>query len=156
MQLANSYQMSVLMGFDFGLRRIGVAVGQQITGTASPLMPVKAQEGIPDWQVIGGLMTEWKPVLVLVGEPINMDGSDSAMAARARKFARRVQGRFGARIIMVDERLSSHDVKQRVRQQYGAVDFADHAVDSAVAALLIEQWLHENSVESCLRSFKKQ
>jgi len=148
--------MSVLLGFDFGLRRIGVAVGQHITGTASPLTPIKAQEGIPDWQVIGGLMTEWKPVLVLVGEPINMDGSDSAMAARARKFARRVQGRFGARITMVDERLSSYDVKQRVRQYHGAVDFADHAIDSAVAVLLIEQWLHENSIESYLSNGNKQ
>ena len=111
-----------------------------MTGTASPLKEVTARDGVPDWAVIGKLLEEWKPALVLVGEPANMDGSDSDMARRARKFANRIHGRFGVPIAMVDERLTSFEAKQMVKERYGAQDFGTWAVDSIAAVLIVEHW----------------
>jgi len=132
--------VTTVLGFDYGLRRIGVATGQSVTGTASPLVEIAARDGVPDWVVIGKLLNEWKPSLVLVGEPINMDGSDSDMAKRARKFGNRIHGRFGLPTAMVDERLTSFEAKQIVKERYGAQNFGAWAVDSIAAVLIIERW----------------
>ncbi|OZG75145.1 Holliday junction DNA helicase RuvA [Hahella sp. CCB-MM4] len=132
--------MTTVLGFDFGLKRIGVASGQSITGTASPLSEIPARDGIPDWNIIGNLVAEWTPDMVLVGEPSNMDGTDSDMARRARKFANRIHGRFGVPVTMVDERLTSFEAKQMVRERYGNQDFGKYAVDSIAAVLIIEHW----------------
>ena len=140
--------MTSVLGFDFGLRRIGVAVGQTVTKTGSPLATVKAKEGVPDWEVIAKLLNEWKPDLVLVGEPCNMDGSDSQMTQRARKFGNRIQGRFGMKVVMVDERLTSFEAKGQVTERYGPQDFGEFAVDSMAAVLIVEQWLQQPTVES--------
>jgi len=133
--------MAMVLGFDFGLRRIGVAVGQPLTATASPLAPLAAKEGIPDWSQIAAVLDEWQPGLVVVGEPINMDGSDSELAQRARKFARRLHGRFGLKVEMADERLTSYSVKEEVKAQRGPQDFGKYSVDSEAAVLILEQWL---------------
>ncbi len=132
--------MTTVLGFDFGLKRIGVASGQSITGTASPLPEISARDGVPDWNAVGALISEWSPDLVLVGEPSNMDGTDSDMARRARKFANRIHGRFGVPIAMVDERLTSFEAKQLVKERYGHQDFGRYAVDSIAASLIIEHW----------------
>ncbi|WP_020407061.1 Holliday junction resolvase RuvX [Hahella ganghwensis] len=132
--------MTTVLGFDFGLKRIGVASGQSITGTASPLPEIPARDGIPDWNVIARLIDEWQPARVLVGEPSNMDGTDSDMARRARKFANRIHGRFGVPIVLVDERLTSFEAKQLVKDRYGHQDFGQYAVDSIAAVLIIEHW----------------
>ncbi len=95
--------MSQILAFDFGLARIGVAVGQPITGTATPLATLKAKEGIPDWQIIEKLIMEWHPKLLLVGEPFNMDSSDQQITLKARKFANRLHGRFGLPFEMFDD-----------------------------------------------------
>ena len=136
--------MAHVMGFDYGLRRIGVAIGQTVTGTASPLTPLVAKAGIPDWRVIGSLLSEWQPRLVVVGEPLHMDGSVSDMTLRARKFAQRIHGRFGTKVVMADERLSSFEAKGRVMERCGPQDFGEFAVDSLAALLIVEQWLRED------------
>ncbi|HAW77355.1 MAG TPA: Holliday junction resolvase RuvX, partial [Alteromonas australica] len=79
-----------VLAFDFGTKSIGVAVGQEVTGTASPLAALKARDGIPDWQQIAALYEEWQPHLVVVGLPLNMDGSEQEMTQRAKKFANRL------------------------------------------------------------------
>ena len=84
-----------LMGFDFGTRSIGIATGQEITGTASPLTSLKANDGIPDWSQLEKLLKEWQPDLLVVGLPLNMDGTEQEMTVRARKFGQRLHGRFG-------------------------------------------------------------
>ncbi len=123
------------MGFDFGMSRIGVAVGQTITGSASPLTVLAARDGIPDWQQLGRLLSEWKPARVIVGLPLNMDGSESDMSALAEKFGRKLQGRFGVTVEMVDERLSSREAKTRVDE--------GELLDAAAAAIILETWLSE-------------
>ena len=97
--------IKTLLAFDYGTKNIGVATGQTITSSANSLPPVKAKDGVPDWNRIEKLMADWKPDLVLVGLPLNMDDSESELSTRARKFANRIHGRFGVKIDMMDERL---------------------------------------------------
>ena len=100
-----------VLAFDFGTKSIGVAVGQEVTGTASPLAALKARDGIPDWQQIAALYEEWQPHLVVVGLPLNMDGSEQEMTQRAKKFANRLHGRFKVAVETCDERLTTTDAK---------------------------------------------
>ena len=85
-----------IMGFDYGTKSIGVAIGQELTGTAQPLRSLKANDGIPNWDEIEKLLKEWQPDLLIVGLPLNMDGTDQEITLRARKFGNRLHGRFGS------------------------------------------------------------
>lgn len=122
------------MGFDFGTQRIGVAVGQTVSGTAEALTILGARDGQPRWDEVEALLAEWQPDVLIVGDPINMDGSDSQICLRARKFARRLEGRFGVRTEMIDERLSSFEARD------GAD--SDKAIDDEAARIILESWLH--------------
>jgi putative Holliday junction resolvase len=135
-----------VLSFDFGTKRIGVAIGQTITGTASELPPLKAKDGIPNWQDIENLIKEWQPDLLLVGLPLNMDGTESEMSKRARKFANRLHGRFGKPFEMIDERLTSEEIKYELRDQ-GIHNFGHHSVDGMVAKILFEDWCEQQSLE---------
>lgn len=132
-----------LLGFDYGTRQIGVAVGQTLTGTARPLKELRARDGIPNWEQIAALLSEWQPDALVVGLPLNMDGSPSDMSARAEKFGRRLQGRFQLPVHFIDERLSTFEAKQVLRDtgQRTPVSYRDNPVDSLAAALLLETWL---------------
>jgi putative holliday junction resolvase len=133
-----------VLAFDFGTQRIGVAIGQSITGTASPLAALKANDGIPNWEHIATLIAEWQPHQLLVGLPLNMDGSDSEISTRAKKFANRLHGRFGLPVEMWDERLSSFEARGEMRargsKSYKETDFKDGRVDSLSACLILEGW----------------
>lgn len=134
-------QIKVLLAFDYGTKNIGVASAQTITKTANSLPGLKAKDGIPDWTQIEKLLKEFKPDLVLVGLPLNMDGSESELSTRARKFANRIHGRFGLKVEMVDERLSSFAAKGEVMEQGGSRDYKNNPVDSIAARILLEDWL---------------
>lgn len=129
------------LAFDYGLGRIGCAVGQTLTATGTPLVALKARDGQPDWSVVEQLIREWRPNTLLVGLPLNMDGSESDFCLRARKFARRLHGRFGLQVIMVDERLSTREAKSRsgYRDSY-----RDHPVDDVAAQVILETWLADS------------
>lgn len=131
--------------FDFGLKRIGVAIGNDLLNQARELKPITARDGIPDWQVIEQLLREWKPDLVVVGKPLNMDGTESDMTLRARKFCNRIKGRFNIAVDMMDERLSSVAAKQDIRQEQGYTDFGKHSADGRAACLILESWLAEKT-----------
>lgn len=131
----------LVLGFDYGLRQIGVAVGQGITQQARELCVLKAQEGIPNWQQIENLLKEWQPEVLIVGLPLNMDGTASEMSARAEKFARRLHGRFHLPVYTHDERLSSYEAKgEYLKKGYGR-DYHKNPVDALAAALIVESWL---------------
>ena len=104
-----------VLAFDYGLRNIGVAIGQRLTGTATPLTGLAARDGIPNWAQVQTLLEEWRPQQLLVGLPLNMDASESELSRRARKFANRLHGRFGLTVNLMDERLSSFEVKQQAK-----------------------------------------
>ncbi|MFX4227675.1 MAG: Holliday junction resolvase RuvX [Porticoccaceae bacterium] len=101
-----------LLAFDFGLSQIGLATGNTRTDMASELTVVSAKNGKPNWDEIQEIVREWQPGLCLVGLPINMDGTESELSRHARKFARQIEGRFGLKTVMVDERLSSFEAKE--------------------------------------------
>lgn len=133
-----------VMAFDFGLSRIGVATGNCLIGTTTPLPVLRAKDGVPQWDTLESLVKEWQPDLLVVGEPLNMDGSPSELSARAEKFARRLHGRLGIEVVMVDERLSSFEAKMTSREQGHNGDFRRQPVDSLAAELILQTWLVEN------------
>ncbi len=135
--------MSQILSFDFGLARIGVAVGQEITATATPLNTLKAKEGIPDWSVVEKLIKEWQPKLLLVGEPFNMDTTDQEITLRARKFANRLHGRYGLPVEMFDERLTSASARAEIFEYGGLKKLKKTQIDSVAAALILESWFTE-------------
>ena len=122
----------LVMAFDFGTTKIGIAVGQKITGTATPVAIVKARDGIPQWSVIDQLMEEWQPTVLVVGLPINMDGTESDMSKAAARFSRRLHGRYGIRIELMDERLSTFEAREFENPDQ---------LDAIAAKLILETWL---------------
>lgn len=102
----------LVMAFDFGMSKIGIAIGQAITKTATPIAIIKATDGIPDWSEIERWINEWQPRLFVVGLPLNMDDSSSEMSRLAEKFARKLNGRFHIPFELMDERLTSFEAKQ--------------------------------------------
>lgn len=132
-----------LIAFDYGLKNIGVASGQTLIGTATSLPPLKARDGIPDWTQVGKLLAEWQPDVVVVGLPLNMDGTESDLSTRARKFANRLRGRFGTTVELVDERLSSFAAKGEVMDRGGSRDYGQNPIDSIAARIILETYLTE-------------
>ena len=133
-----------LLAFDYGLKHIGVATGQSVTATATPLSILPAKDGTPDWGEIEKLLKEWQPDVVVVGLPLNMDDSESEMSARARKFAARIHGRFGVKVELVDERLSSFEAKIEDRGMETGEASRDKTIDAVAASLILQSWMNEN------------
>lgn len=139
---------AVILGFDFGLKQIGIAVAQEVTRTATPLEIIKAKDGQPDWNRVQSIIDEWKPSSLVVGLPLNMDGSDSPMAVRAKKFAQRLHGRFGLKVDLHDERLTSFEVKQALKDSEATSNVSrkirKDKIDALAAATILESWLQAN------------
>jgi putative Holliday junction resolvase len=133
------------IAFDYGTKSIGIAVGQSITGTASPLAALKAVDGIPNWQDIADILAVWQPDSLLIGLPLNMDGSEQEITQRARKFANRLHGRFGKTTHTYDERLSTVDAKARLFELGGFKKLTKEKVDSVSACLIYESWISGQS-----------
>jgi putative Holliday junction resolvase len=133
-----------LLGFDYGLKNIGVAVGQDLTQTANPLTVIKARDGIPNWNDIEALITEWQPELLIVGLPLNMDGTEQKMTAAARKFGNRLNGRFQIAVEWQDERLSTFEALEQlgIRSKLQSKNRDD--VDRISAQLILQSWLNEH------------
>lgn len=132
-----------VIGFDFGLRRIGVAVGQTVTGSASVLTVVSASDK-PDWASITRIVEEWKPVAFVVGLPLAEDGSETAMSEAARRFGSQLEGRYGTPVCFEDERLTSFGAEQRfvTARSRGGMRRKDAALKDAMAAqIILENWL---------------
>ena len=138
-----------VLAFDFGLQRIGVAVGEAELGTAHPLRGIAAQTQPGRLTAIERLVKEWKPSLFVVGRPLGEDGAAHEMTRRAEKFARQLNGRFRLPVEMVDERYSSAEVESRMRQAYGgrkAVNMArGKTLDSQAAQVILEQFFSDKT-----------
>ncbi|WP_458525194.1 Holliday junction resolvase RuvX [Onishia taeanensis] len=130
----------LILAFDFGTRRIGVAVGNEMLRSATALEPLPARDGIPDWAQVTRLIEEWRPDLFVVGLPINMDDSESEMSTRARKFGNRLYGRYGKPCEMVDERGSTREAKTLAREAGHRGNYREDSVDGLAAALILEGW----------------
>lgn len=124
-----------VLAFDFGTKRIGVAYGQSLTGTAQALGVVSARDGVPDWHQLETLVAQWQPDAFVVGLPYNMDDTESELLIRARKFGQRLEGRLHKPCYGIDERLSSFEARGELLRGEST-----GAVDSVAARLILEAW----------------
>lgn len=131
----------LILAFDFGSKRHGVATGNELTRTVNPLTVVPAQDGIPAWQLLDALIAEWQPDVFVVGLPLEEDGSDTPLSLCARKFAKRLFGRYGKACYGMDERGTTKMAKVIVKQQGHRGNYREDPVDSLAAAMILEGWL---------------
>lgn len=137
-----------IMAFDFGTKSIGSAIGQEVTGTASPLKAFKANDGIPNWDDIEKQIKEWQPDLLVVGLPTDLHGKDlESITQRARKFAKRLQGRFGMQVEMHDERLSTTEARADLFNMGGYKALTKGNVDCQSAVVILESWFEAQWAE---------
>jgi putative Holliday junction resolvase len=134
----------VVLAFDYGERRIGVAVGQATTGTASPA-GVVGVSGSPDWGALERCIHDWSPARLVVGLPYNMDGSETALTGSCRAFAAELSRRFGLPVEFVDERLTSvaaaTDLRDARRSGARTRRVRREDIDANAARLILETWL---------------
>jgi putative Holliday junction resolvase len=134
-----SLVIKTVLCFDFGMKRIGVAVGQTLTANARPLMVLSAQNGAPAWDQVSQLIEQWQPQALVVGLPLAMDGTESDITKAAKRFGNRLNGRYHLPVYTMDERLSSMEAEEL--QKSGGVK--TESVDSLAAAIILESWLAE-------------
>jgi putative Holliday junction resolvase len=135
----------ILIGFDFGMKRIGVAVGQTITKSATPLGIVKANQGQPDWGTLTNYVKKWQPGAFVVGIPLNMDGTEQLLTQAAKQFANLLGERFQLPVYDMDERLTSIEAKARLFDVGGYKALQNTSVDSIAAQLILQNWLALNT-----------
>lgn len=131
-------QSATVLAFDFGERRIGIAVGEHLIGTASPLMTIDNESNEVRFQIITDLVHEWQPKLLVVGLPLSLDGTEHALTQLCKKFARRLNGRFNLPVMLVDERYSSAQASSLLNET-GIKGRAQKAILDQVAAQTILQ-----------------
>lgn len=132
-----------VLAIDYGLRNMGVAVGNTLSRTAQPLTIINARDGVPNWDALTKLIEEWQPHRVVVGHPLNMDGSESEISKKVMKFARQIEGRYQTAVTLVDERLSSREAKAAALSAGHHGDFAAKPIDDEAAAIILATWLNE-------------
>lgn len=134
------------LAFDFGLRRIGIAAGDTLTGTAAPRPPARVHAQGPDWEHIGREIRARAPAVLVVGAPYNADGTPGALTAAAREFADELARRFGLPVEQVDERWSSLEAGEQLKAQRASGTrrrrIRSGDLDGAAAAVILERWMN--------------
>jgi putative holliday junction resolvase len=131
----------VFMGFDFGLKRIGVAIGQRLTGRATPLATLHAVGGVPDWNKVSELFRQWRPCALIVGLPTALDGTELYTTKLAEKFAEQLKTVSELPVHLVDERLSTVEARSQLFEMGGYRKLKKSEIDSLAACIILEQWL---------------
>lgn len=132
-------KFKTLLCFDYGSKRIGTAIGQAVTATATPLKTINCYHNRPDWVSIEKLIHDYLPDAIVVGIPLNMDGTSQPVMEAAARFARQLEGRFNLPVFGMDERLSTFEAKKRSCQESN--------LDSIAAQAILETWLAEHKNE---------
>ena len=132
-------EFGVVMAFDYGLRNIGIAIGQNITKSASTFYSIKAKEGKPDWIKLDSIVEEWQPSLFIVGDPFNMDGTKSDLQKRISKFSSELNKRYDVRVHMMDERLTTKEAKERIKTESSGLKESANK-HSVSAQIILEDW----------------
>ena len=138
-------QFGTVLAFDFGERRVGVAVGELQLGIAHPLETIDAAANDARFARIAALVQEWRPVLLVVGLPLALDGGEHRLTGLARKFAQRLRGRFGIETRLVDERLTSVEAQREARASGLTARDGKRHVDPLAARLILESFFNENA-----------
>lgn len=128
-------------GVDFGLRRIGLAVGQKLTLSASPLTTLLAKNGTPDWKALDNLVNKWRPQAFVVGLPTSLQGKDLSVTDATKNFANELKDRFCLPVYLEDERLSTIEARAEMFAVGGYQKLESTNLDSIAACVILEQWL---------------
>lgn len=140
--------MSVVIAFDFGLKRTGVAVGNTVIGSATPECTLISKDELPDWDAITKLFEEWKPAQIVVGMPIELDGGESPLKKRIDRFCNQIQGRYNIAVDQENEQFTSIEAAQRLKQlrQSGRKQkITKDEVDKIAASIILENWMRKNA-----------
>lgn len=140
----NNSSVNILISFDFGMKRIGVAIGQTVTETARPLATLKADQGLPDWSLLTILIKKWRPDALIVGIPLNMDGSLQPMSHHAKHFAMLLKEKFNLPVFEMDERLTTKAAREHLFNEGGYQALQEGKVDQMAAKLILENWIKDN------------
>jgi putative Holliday junction resolvase len=140
---ASNANRGTVLAFDFGLKRIGVAVGELQLGLAHPLTTIQGEKSELRFDAISKLIAEWKPSLLVVGLPRHLDGSDHEFGARCRRFARQLEGRFHVPAVLVDERLTSAAAELALREGGIKRGRTKSVLDQAAAQQILQTYLDE-------------
>lgn len=135
---ANNY-----VGFDYGEKTIGIAVGNDSSRQAHPLSAIRVIRGQPEWDRIGKLIGEWRPVALIVGLPLNMDGTENPVTSQARKFGNRLNGRYNLPVHMVDERLTTRDARTELYNAGVTEKRHKPVLDKLAAQAILQTYLNE-------------
>lgn len=141
----------ILLAFDFGLKRIGIALGNTLTSIARPLTTIHAESNEARFAAIAALITEWRPDTLVVGRPLDTAAAVTEMTARAERFGRQLQGRFSLPVKFIDERYSSAVAEDALK--VGRAD--KHRIDAAAAAIILQAWLDENSSDNRIKNSRE-
>lgn len=143
-ETTNIVKPRTFLGFDYGLKRIGVAAGQDLTATTTPLEAVRATDGIPDWEAISRLIETWRPDALIVGIPYHMDGAEHDMTRAARRFGNRLRERYRLPVFLVDERLSSVAAEEMLgAPKKRRAKTGKQTVDTLAAQIILQTWFAE-------------
>lgn len=145
-----------LICFDYGKKRIGVAVGQEMTRTSSPLETLSSVAGTPDWSSISRILTQWRPDALVLGLPLNKDGTESAVTKLVKQFSSQLQERYNLPVYYMDERLSSVEAENQIEDQQAMgrklkrhsrrdSNKAKAEIDKLAAKIILQSWLEQNS-----------
>lgn len=139
--------IDIVMGFDFGIKRIGVAIGQKLTCTAQPLTVLQSKFGIPNWKCIENIYDEWKPMTLIVGLPLQLNGTMQPISILATKFATQLKNRFPVAVEMHDERFSTNEARLNLNNNYYCNNisytyYKKHQIDAIAAEIILKSWLH--------------
>ena len=126
-----------IVAFDYGEKKIGVAVGQTVTNTSSPLQIIFNNNDQVNWNEISVLLDEWKPELIIIGKPLNMDGTDSEIMKKVEKFVKHLKTIYDAQYEYIDERLTTFEAKEIL------IENKSDIVDANVAKILIDNWFNK-------------
>ena len=139
--------MATVLAFDFGLKRTGVAVGNTLTGSATPECTLQSKDEKPNWDGITQLIEEWKPAKIVVGMPIELDDSESALTKRIERFCNQINGRYNLPVEQENEQFSSIEAAERLKQlrQSGRKQkVKKEEVDKIAASIILERWMRNN------------
>ena len=141
-------QAGTILAFDFGVKRIGVAVGEWPLAQAHPLTTIHGEANAERFAAIEALLKEWRPVSLVVGLPVALDGSAHEMTARSTRFANQLRGRFGLPVDYAEERLSSVEAEERLRASGHNARSAREHVDALAAQIILQCFFERFSEES--------
>lgn len=136
-------QITCVIGFDYGKKRIGVATGQTITHSATPCTTINQINGNPDWVAIKAEIKQWKPQALIVGMPYHTDGSENKMTATCRQFCDELEKRFKLPVIETNETLSSDEAEETLKQYMKINKQNKHEIDKMAAAIIVQRWLNQ-------------